>query len=123
MKEVLNVFVKKCEAAGRYGEWNCIVNAKLIFSLLFLLNAASIITLALGRKRAVELLPANRNTVLLYFAGIMAVEFIALSLLYPKRKILSVQLNQAQIASRFRLIIFYLIFTVGLYVVSITLRE
>ncbi|MGC4037067.1 MAG: hypothetical protein QM764_14000 [Chitinophagaceae bacterium] len=119
MNKILNVFIAKCQAAGRYGEGNCIFNAKLILSMLILLNVITVFIFIIGREQFQQLLPFDKSEKMLYCVGGIIFIFFLLSLLYPRKKILSVQLTENQIKYLFRTFIVYMILTVAVFAIVI----
>ena len=123
MRKLLSVFVIKCKAAGRYGEDNCIFNAKLVTALLLLVNILTIVILIVGRSQFLSLLPVQQSNRMLLLTGIVVVLFVLLSLMYPKRRILNLELSPHEVKNFFRGIIYYMILTVVVLFIVVYLRD
>lgn len=94
MLYILSVFVDKCKAAGRYGEFNCLFNAKCIFGFLFSLNILTVLELTLRSEYSVALIPHDRTTFIIIGLSFTAIVYVILTLKYPGKKILAVTLTK-----------------------------
>lgn len=123
MKKLLYVFVTKCKTAGRYGVDNCLFNAKLIFSILFLLNMLSVTILLIGRRNFLEMVPAHLTNRVFLLIFCILLTFTSMSIIYPKRTILDVKMSDHEVKQLFGAIILYIFFSVIVFSLSIWLRE
>jgi hypothetical protein len=94
MLKILNVFINKCKAAGRYGEDDCLFNAKLVFGVFLSINLVTILFFLFKRVLALRLLPSDKKTYIFVAFGFLAIIFTLLTIAYPKRKILAIQLDE-----------------------------
>lgn len=94
MLKILSVFVNKCKAAKRYGEDSCLFNAKCLFGVLFSLNVLTVFFFLFKREDVLNLVPSDKKTYMFIAFGFVALFFILLTIMYPKKKVLAVQLDR-----------------------------
>lgn len=119
MLKILSVFVNKCKAARRYGEDSCLFNAKCVLGLFFTLNFLTVLFFLFKRVDLLKLIPSDKKTYMVMAFGFMALIFTILTIAYPKRKILAVQMEKQVQQRIFTGIIFYIILSVVLFSISI----
>lgn len=122
MKNLLSAFVIKSKEAGWYNEVNCFFNARLMLAFLLILNALTVLIIIFGRQKFFALVPFRKSEKIFWFVGALVVVVLVLKILYPKEKILGANLTRRQIASSFRNLIGYLIFTIVSLFLVIYLR-
>lgn len=119
MLKILSVFVNKCKAAGRYGEDNCLFNAKCLFGVLFSVNIMTIFFFLFKKEDVLNLIPSDKKTYMLIAFGFVALFFILFTIVYPKRKILAVQLDKQVQQRIFIGMIIYIVLSGILFSISI----
>lgn len=119
MLKILSVFVNKCKAARRYGEDNCLFNAKCLFGVLFSLNIMTLLFFLFKREDVLNLIPSDKKTYMFIAFGLVALVFILFTILYPKRKILAVQLDEKVQQRIFIGTIIYIVFSGILFSISL----
>lgn len=121
MLKILCVFINKCKAASRYGEDNCLFNAKCLFGVLFSLNLLTIFFFLFKREQLVNLIPSDKKTYMLVALFFVALFFLLFTVVYPKRKILAVQLDvlvqkKIFIGTIIYIVLSGILFSISLYV-------
>jgi len=119
MLKILSVFVNKCKAANRYGEDSCLFNAKCIIGLFFSLNIVTVLFFLFKRAHLLKLIPSDKKTYMIMAFGFLALIFTILTIVYPKRKILAVQMEKQAQQRIFTGIILYIVLSGVLFSISI----
>jgi hypothetical protein len=95
--KTLSVLTSRCKKGWRYGEWNCFVNTKAILSIFFSFNLFSVAVLLYDKKWALKYIlfsdKADSSLLMMIYPIFF---FILLTILYSKKKILSIKLTIAQ---------------------------
>ena len=118
MKRIFAVFVFKSKELGRNNEDVSVFSARVTFSFIFILNVLTVLHIIFGREWILNIIPDNKGTSRLYFCIIMVIAYLLLMVVYPKRKILSVQLETTEIRKIFRwLLVYWMLSILGLALV------
>ncbi len=122
MLSILSVFVNKCKAAGRYGEGNCLFNAKCIIGFLCSLNILTILELIVRSECLVAILPHGKTTFITIGLIFTTIVFMILTLKYPKKKVLEVNLAQKSKNQIFIGLVSYMIVSLAAFSLALMKR-
>lgn len=118
----LSALTSKCKKGWKYDEGSCFFNTKCIFSLIFSGNICTLITLVIAKQGMVDFMFSINKSYPIWIIIIPVSVFLLLSLLYPKRKMLSINWEKKQENKYVINFIFYSIFSIFLLIIVPLLR-
>ena len=119
IRNILVAFIEKCKKAGRYGEGNCLFNARIILSLLLSLNLISLMSLLFGKYWSLKhIFFSGRSDGHILMLIVPVCFFILLVLFFPKKKLLIIELSSVEQRKAFIYLAIYVAITMILMITT-----
>jgi hypothetical protein len=112
MTRFINAIVIQCSKGWRFDNHSCLFNTKLLLSLFAWMNISASLILLLGKKRGLDISYYKINCFPFSLSVFLLVMYIFLSILYPKKKIFAIKLEEGERKKYLRNYILYILLTI-----------